>query len=243
MGARAVGTAGVHEVQAVVGDELGARLGGVVEQPREGTIVLDRARAEVVGGVQDQPQRARLERGAQRARVAPAASAIGQHGRRGRVHLQPAHPGLLVRRQHAGRRPGVAVQVQAQAVVHPRSWFASGVRALLRTGDRAVNRRLLRDAGCASRSGIEGRSAGGPGGAGVLGRAPERGWSVSAKHDFAKTGHPRSNQRRDALPLDDAVLRRAAPGAARGRRPTPAAATAAAPARSGRSTSSSARRA
>jgi len=62
VGARAVGTAGVHEVQAVVGDELGARLRGVVEQSREGAIVLGRARTEVVGGVEDQPQRAGLER-------------------------------------------------------------------------------------------------------------------------------------------------------------------------------------
>ena len=37
-GARAGGPAGVHEVQAVVGDELGARLHGVVEQPVERAI-------------------------------------------------------------------------------------------------------------------------------------------------------------------------------------------------------------
>jgi len=64
MGARTVGTAGVHEVQAVVRDELGARLRGVVEQPGEAAVGLDPPRAEVVGGVQDEPQRARVERGA-----------------------------------------------------------------------------------------------------------------------------------------------------------------------------------
>jgi hypothetical protein len=214
-GTRAGRPAGVHEVQAVVGDELGARLRGVVEQSREGAVGLDRPRAEVVGGVQDQPQRARLERGAQRPGVAPAASPVGQHGRRRRVHLQPAHAGLLVRRQHAGRRPGVAMQVQAKAVVHPRSWFARGVRVLLPTGDVVVNRPLLRRAGRASRPGHRGR--------GGLRRSPRP----------PAAGRP---------PLGDAVSaalchkRRAD-----ARPPTPAAATGAAPARSGRSRSSSAR--
>jgi hypothetical protein len=115
----------------VVGDELRARLRGVVEQAGEGAIVLDRAGAEVVGGMQDEPQRARVERGAQRSGVAPAAPAVGQHRLRRCVHLQPAQPRLLVRGQHAGGRPGVAMQVQAEAVVHPRSWFASRLRRLV----------------------------------------------------------------------------------------------------------------
>jgi hypothetical protein len=159
VGARAVGSTGVHEVHAVVGDELGARLRGVVDQPREGAIVLDRPGAEVVGGVEDEPQRARLERGAQRTRMAAAAPAIGQHRRRRGVHLQPTHAGLLVHRQHASRRPGVAMQVQAEAVVHPASWFASGAGVLLRTGDFAVNKRLLRG-GAGYASGSERRGTG-----------------------------------------------------------------------------------
>jgi hypothetical protein len=110
----------------VVGDDLGARLHGVVEQPVHRAIRLGGARAEVVGRVEDEPQRARVEGGAQRAGVAPAARTIGEHrGRRG-VHLQPAEPRLLVRGEQAGGRPGVAMQVQSEAVVHARSWFAGG---------------------------------------------------------------------------------------------------------------------
>jgi hypothetical protein len=130
-GAQAGRPAGVHEVHAVVGDELRARLRGVVEQAGEGAIVLDRPGAEVVRRVQDEAQRARLERGAQRASVAPAACAIGQHRPRRRVHLKPAQSRLLMSAQQAGRWPGVAVQVQAEAVVHPRSWFASGAGRLV----------------------------------------------------------------------------------------------------------------
>jgi hypothetical protein len=72
--ARAGGARGIREVQAVVGDGLGARLRGVVEQ--------------------DEPQRA--------------------------SPLQPAQPGLLVRRQQSRRGPGVALQVEAEPVVHSR---------------------------------------------------------------------------------------------------------------------------
>jgi hypothetical protein len=141
-GAQAGGPAGVHEVQAVVGDELRARLRGVVQQAGERAIVVDRPCAEVVGRVHDQAQRARLERRAQRPGVAPAAPTIGQHRPRWRVHLQPAQARLLVRGQHARGRPGVAMQVQAEAVVHVASWFASGVGVLLRCGDALVKRRL-----------------------------------------------------------------------------------------------------
>ena len=130
-GARTGRPAGVHEVQTVVGDELRARLRGIVEQPGEGAVVLDRPRAQIVGSVQDEAQRARLQRGAQRAGVAPATPAIGQHRPRRRVDLKPAQAGLLVRGEHPGRRPGVAVQVQAQAFLHLPSWFASGVRRLV----------------------------------------------------------------------------------------------------------------
>jgi hypothetical protein len=130
-GARTGRPAGVHEVQAVVGDELRARLRGVVEQAVEGAIVLARPRTEIVGGVQDEAQRARFERRAQRPGVPSAARAVGQHRPRRRVDLQPAQARPLVSGQQAGGRPGVAVQVQAEAIVHLASWFARGIGRLV----------------------------------------------------------------------------------------------------------------
>ena len=50
--ARGPGAVGFREVEAVVGDELGAGERGVVEQAGERPVVLGRAGAEVVGRVQ-----------------------------------------------------------------------------------------------------------------------------------------------------------------------------------------------
>jgi hypothetical protein len=108
----------LHEVEAVVGDELGARLRGVVHETLECPIVLGRAGAQVVRGVEHEAQAAVGELVAQRPRVAQAVTAVGEHRPRRRVDLDPAEPGRHVRGEHGRGRPGVAVDVQAQALVH-----------------------------------------------------------------------------------------------------------------------------
>ena len=111
-GRRAVG---FHEVQAVVGDELGARLRGVVDQALE--------RAVAGGACPRSGRRARGARAAGRCRCSCSRSARAWRrpwrrsasiGARRRVHLHPAEPGGDVGGQHGGRRPGVAVDVRVR---------------------------------------------------------------------------------------------------------------------------------
>ena len=65
----------VREVQSVVGDELRAGLGGVLEQPGEGPVGARRAGAQVVRRVQDEAQPRRVEqRRAARARATRSAA-------------------------------------------------------------------------------------------------------------------------------------------------------------------------
>jgi hypothetical protein len=116
--ARGRGAVGFREVQAVVGDELGAGGVGVVEQAGERAVVLDRARAEVVRGMQQQPQAGPVERRAQGAGVTQAVAALGEHRPRGRVDLDPGEAGGLVRGEHRDGGPGVAVDVEAEPGVH-----------------------------------------------------------------------------------------------------------------------------
>jgi hypothetical protein len=109
---------GIREVQAVVGDELGAHLGAVVEHPVERTVVLGRPDAEVVGGVEHEPQCAAPEHRSQRTRVASAAAAVGEHRARRDVDLEPAQARLFEGGHGAPGRPAVAVQVEAETLVH-----------------------------------------------------------------------------------------------------------------------------
>jgi hypothetical protein len=121
----------LREVQAVVGDELGARLGGVVEQPVERLVGLAGARAEVVGRVEQQAQPGRVERAAQGAGVAARAPAVGEHRRRRRVDLHPGEAGVLVGGEQLRRGPGVAVDVEAEASDHARSVARPGPRRVV----------------------------------------------------------------------------------------------------------------
>jgi hypothetical protein len=109
---------GIREVQAVVGDDLRADLGRVVEHPVERTVVLARPDAEVVGGVQHEPQGAPVEDRSQRPRVTAATAAVGQHRARRDMDLHPAQAGLLMGGHGACSRPAVAVQVEAEPLVH-----------------------------------------------------------------------------------------------------------------------------
>jgi hypothetical protein len=109
---------GIREVQAVVGDDLRAHLGGIVEHPVERAVVLARPDAEVVGGVQHEPQGARVEHRSQRPRVAAAAATVSQHRARRDMDLEPAQAGLLAGGHRPGSRPAVAVQIEAETLVH-----------------------------------------------------------------------------------------------------------------------------
>ncbi|MEA2228605.1 MAG: hypothetical protein QOF04_2235 [Solirubrobacteraceae bacterium] len=102
----------------MVDDELGARLRGVVEQALEGEVVLDRAGAEVVGGVEQEPQARGPERRAQAAGVGQRRTALGEHAPRRRVHLHPGEAGGLVGGEDGLVRPGVAMDVQSESLVH-----------------------------------------------------------------------------------------------------------------------------
>ena len=114
-GRRAVG---FREVEAVVGDELGARRLGVVEQAAERAVVLDRAGAQIVRRVQQQPQAGPVERRPEGAGVAQARAALAEHRARRRVDLHPGEARGLVGGERRGRGPGIAVDVEAEPVVH-----------------------------------------------------------------------------------------------------------------------------
>ena len=84
---------GFREVESVVGDELGARRGGVVEQAVERAVVLGRPRAQAVRRVHEQPQARAVERGADGAGVAQALAALASIARGGVwtwTHAKPA---------------------------------------------------------------------------------------------------------------------------------------------------------
>jgi hypothetical protein len=116
--ARGRGSFCLREVEAVVGDELGAGGRGVVEQAVEGAVVLERAGAQVVRRVQQQPEAGPLELGSHGARVAQAVAAIGEHRGRRRVDLHPGEAGGALGGEQRGAGPGVAVDVEAEAIVH-----------------------------------------------------------------------------------------------------------------------------
>jgi hypothetical protein len=131
----------LREVEAVVGDELGARLRGVVDEPLERPVVLGAAGAQVVRGMEHEAKAAVGQRLAQRPRMAQAMAAVGEHRPRWRVDLHPAEPGGRVRGQHGRRRPGVTVDVQAQALVHRQSGSPRRRLRVLPAGDRLMNNR------------------------------------------------------------------------------------------------------
>jgi hypothetical protein len=119
LGEGARGDALVHAavVAPVVGDELGAGLVGVAEQAADGAVAGQGAGAEVVGPVDEQAQPARVERGAQGARVAAALLPVGEDRRGRRVDLDPGEPGGLDGLQRRRGGPVVAVDVEAEALV------------------------------------------------------------------------------------------------------------------------------
>ena len=117
---------GIREVEAVVGDDLLAHLRGVVEHPVECAVVLARPDAGVVRGVQHEPQGARVEHRSQRPRVAAATAAVRQHRARRDMDLQPAQAGLLMGGHGARSRPAIALQVQAETLVHLANTFDAG---------------------------------------------------------------------------------------------------------------------
>jgi hypothetical protein len=126
------GALALREVEAVVGDELGAGRGGVVEQPVERAVVLERAGAEVVRRVQEQPQPGAGELGPQGAGVAQRVAALGEHRARRRGDLHPREPGGALGGEAGRRGPGVAVDVEADAIVHACSVAGAGALGVAR---------------------------------------------------------------------------------------------------------------
>jgi hypothetical protein len=110
----------------VVGDELGACRRGVVEEPVERVVVVGRAGAEVVGRVEQEPQPGAVELAAQRAGVAQRVAALGEHRELRRVDLHPREAGGPLGGERRGRGPGVAVDVEADAIVHASSVAGRG---------------------------------------------------------------------------------------------------------------------
>jgi hypothetical protein len=74
--------------------------------------------AQVVGRVENQPQAGAVELGPQRAGVAQRVATLGEHRARRRVDLHPREPGGPLGGERGGGGPGVAVDVEADAVVH-----------------------------------------------------------------------------------------------------------------------------
>jgi hypothetical protein len=130
--ARGRGAVGFREVEAVVGDELGAGGRRVVEQAVERAVVLDRPGAQVVGRVEQQPQRGAVERRAQRAGMAQPVAALAEHRPRRSVDLDPGEAGRLVGGEHGRGGPGVAVDVEAESSVHEHRFDRGRPRSVAR---------------------------------------------------------------------------------------------------------------
>jgi hypothetical protein len=68
--------------------------------------------------MEQEAQSARVQRGAQRAGVAAAGLALGEHRSRRRVDLRPREPRGLLRAESRCAGPGVPVEIEAETVVH-----------------------------------------------------------------------------------------------------------------------------